>query len=121
MGPAMNILTPEERQKLLEDIQQQNAMGKETLGTSIRRLRLEVTGLDQEIFAAMCKISTRALYQLESDRGNPTLNTLNGILRLFGMKMTLGSLRSAPNLPAETRPMTKKRGARPASKTGQNE
>ncbi|MBU3058218.1 helix-turn-helix transcriptional regulator [Pseudomonas indica] len=116
----MNILTPEERQKLLEDIQLQNTLGKETLGTSIRRLRLEMTGLDQETFAAMCKISTRALYQLESDKGNPTLNTLNGILRLFGMKMTLGSIRSAPIIPTETRTITKKRGARPASKIRQN-
>ncbi|SDN65732.1 helix-turn-helix domain-containing protein [Pseudomonas jinjuensis] len=112
----MNNLPAEERHKLLEDIQLQNALGKETLGTSIRRLRVEVTGLDQETFASMCRMSTKALYQLESDKGNPTINTLNGILRMFGMTMTLGSIRTSPVVPAENRVAIRKRGARPVSR-----
>lgn len=108
----MNV-TPEDRQRLIEDIQQQNALGLETLGVAIRRLRLEVTGLDQESFAAMCKMSTKALYQLENDKGNPTINTLNGILRMFGMMMTLGSIRRSPATTSEHHVVSKKRGSRP--------
>ncbi len=56
---------------------------------AIRRLRLEVTGFDQQTFAQMCGMSTRALYQLETDKGNPTLSTVDSILRKFGLRMGL--------------------------------
>ena len=81
--------TPEDRQALLEDIATQHALGNETLGTAVRRLRLEVTGLDQETFALMCKMSTKALYQIEKDKGNPTLSTIDSIMRKFGLRLGL--------------------------------
>ncbi|WP_107025017.1 helix-turn-helix domain-containing protein [Pseudomonas sp. BBP2017] len=112
----MKLISIEERQKLIEDIKLQNVAGQETLGTTIRRLRVEVTGLDQATFATMCKMSTKALYQLETDKGNPTINTLNGILRIFGMRMTLGSIGNMPIFPTEERTVIKKRGARPAAR-----
>nr|WP_314576420.1 hypothetical protein [uncultured Pseudomonas sp.] len=43
-------------------------------------------------------MSTRALYQIEKDKGNPTLNTIDAILRKFGMRMGLTS--AAKNTPA---------------------
>lgn len=112
----MKLISIEERQQLIEDIKLQNVAGQETLGTSIRRLRVEVTGLDQATFASMCKMSTKALYQLETDKGNPTINTLNGILRIFGMRMTLGSIINVPILPDEDRAVIKTRGARPPAR-----
>ena len=60
----------EQRKQIIDDIMQGHASGRETLGTSIRRLRLEVTGFDQATFAAMCNLSVKALYQLETDREN---------------------------------------------------
>lgn len=92
----MKSLTPAERQRLIEDIKSRGAAGEESLGTSIRRLRLEVTGLDQDSFAAMCKLTTKTLSLLENGKGNPTLNTLNGILKPFGLVMTLGSMSYRP-------------------------
>lgn len=92
----MKNLTPAERQRLIEDIKSRGAAGEESLGTSIRRLRLEVTGLDQDSFAAMCKLTTKTLSLLENGKGNPTLNTLNGILKPFGLVMTLGSMSYRP-------------------------
>ncbi|MFZ5961233.1 helix-turn-helix transcriptional regulator [Pseudomonas knackmussii] len=88
----MKTLSLEERQNILDDIKAQSAMGKESLGTSLRRIRLEITGLDQATFAKMCKMTVRTLSSLENDKGNPTVNTLNSILRPFGMGMTLGSI-----------------------------
>lgn len=81
--------TNERRKEIIEDIAMQHAMGKETLGTAVRRLRLEVTGLDQDTFALMCKMSTKALYQIEKDKGNPTLSTIDSILRKFGLRLGL--------------------------------
>jgi len=85
----MNTMTGEERKRLIEEIMQLHAEGDISLGMAIRRLRLEVTGFDQETFARMCSMSTRALYQLETDKGNPTLSTVDSILRKFGLRMGL--------------------------------
>ena len=89
MGSSMKAITPELRKKLIEDIMQQHDMGNETLGTSIRRLRLEVTGFDQDTFATMCNMSTKALYMIENDKGNPTISTVDAILRKFGLRLGL--------------------------------
>ncbi|MBK5004579.1 helix-turn-helix transcriptional regulator [Pseudomonas sp. S32] len=83
----MKKLQPEERAQLVEEIVERNAAGFDPIGASIRRLRLEVTGLDQETFAAMCKMSTKSLYELESGKSNPKLSTLEAVLRLFGVRM----------------------------------
>lgn len=112
----MKNLTPAERQRLIEDIKSRGAAGEESLGTSIRRLRLEVTGLDQDSFAAMCKLTTKTLSLLENGKGNPTLNTLNGILKPFGLVMTLGSMSYRPvQLVRKDEPdsLRRKRGASP--------
>ena len=86
----------ERRKEIIDDIVMQHVTGIETLGAAIRRLRLEVTGLDQETFAVMCSMSTKALYQIEKDKGNPTINTLETILRKFGLR--LGLTKAATNL-----------------------
>ena len=105
-----------QRKQIIDDIMDAHASGRETLGTSIRRLRLEVTGFDQATFASMCNLSTKALYQIETDKGNPTLGTIETILRKFGLRLGLVAgtpvssvaLREPP--PDVTRPA---RGANP--------
>lgn len=83
----MKAMTGEGRKQLVEEIIRMHADGQLTLGMAVRRLRLEVTGFDQETFARMCGMSIRALYQLETDKGNPTLSTVDSILRKFGLRM----------------------------------
>ncbi|AVD81536.1 XRE family transcriptional regulator [Pseudomonas sp. SWI6] len=70
------------------------------MGVSIRRLPLEVTGLDQQTFAAMCRISTKSLYELESGKSNPRLSTLEAMLRLFDVRM--GMVMTAKDKPTAT-------------------
>lgn len=96
----MKKLQPEERAQLVEDIVKCNAAGLDPIGTSIRRLRLEVTGLDQETFATMCRMSTKSLYELESGKSNPKLSTLEAVLRLFGVRM--GMVMTAKDKPTAT-------------------
>ncbi|ASD20690.1 helix-turn-helix transcriptional regulator [Pseudomonas aeruginosa] len=91
----MKKLQPEERAQLIEEICKCNVVGLDSIGTSIRRLRLEVTGLDQETFAKMCKMSTKSLYELESGKSNPKLSTLEAVLRLFGVRMGLVGISSS--------------------------
>jgi len=80
----MDIL---ERNRILNELQQQLASGEITIGGAVRRLRKEVTGLQQVRFAQMCKLSLRALRQLELDESNPTVQTLNSVFNPFGMQV----------------------------------
>jgi DNA-binding XRE family transcriptional regulator len=82
-----------ERERIRTDIQTQLTAGEISIGVGVRRLRKEVTGLEQARFARMCKISVRALRQLEHDEANPTLHTLNSIFRMFGMQVGLIPIR----------------------------
>lgn len=85
--------TLKNREDVYNDIRRQLDAGSISHGETIRQLRTRVTGLTQADFARMCKISLRTLRQLEQDSGNPTLDTLNSVLRLFGMQMGVVPLR----------------------------
>ena len=67
------------------------------LHEAIRRLRVEVTGLNQSRFAKMCKISMRALNHLEYGDGNPTLKTLESVFKVFGMRISLTMINNPPH------------------------
>ncbi len=75
-----------------------------------------MTGFDQETFASMCKLSARALYLIETDKGNPTLNTLDSILSKFGLRLglmaALSSTAAGPTPLTQTPPPVT-RGAKP--------
>jgi DNA-binding transcriptional regulator YiaG len=82
-----------QRRAILDEIQAGLQDASISMGQAVRRLRHEVTGLKQEQFAAMCKISLRTLRQLELDEGNPTVQTLNGVFRPFGMRVGIVPVR----------------------------
>lgn len=77
----------QQRGIILDELQAQLLAGSISIGSAVKRLRTEITGLRQQQFAGMCKISLRTLRQLEQDEGNPTLQTLNGVFRPFGMRV----------------------------------
>jgi len=81
------------RAEIFDDIWRQLEEGSITLGETIYQLRTRITGLTQADFARMCKISLRTLRQLEQDNGNPTLETVNSVLRAFGMQLGVVPLR----------------------------
>ena len=72
---------------LIEGVLEGIADGSLELGAGIRRLRVEVAKMQQVQFARMCKISVRALIQIEQGEGNPTLKSLNAVFRPFGLQM----------------------------------
>jgi DNA-binding XRE family transcriptional regulator len=78
---------------ILDELKEQLSAGTISIGTAVKRLRNEVTGLRQEQFAGMCKISLRTLRQIEQDEGNPTLQTLNAVFKPFGMRVGIVPLR----------------------------
>lgn len=75
------------RRQIMEEVEQQLNNGDIEFGEAIKTLRKDITGLRQQEFAKLCGVSLRTLAQIESGRGNPTIKTLNQLLRLFGMKV----------------------------------
>ncbi len=61
--------------------------GRLTLGQATRRMR-KIVGLTQLEYAAkVLKMYPRVLMEIEKDRGNPTLETLEKIAKPFGLKV----------------------------------
>ncbi len=80
-----------DRQALLSQLQAELLDGRTSIGTAVRQLRIDLTGLRQDQFAGMCKISLNTLQQLEHDHGNPTVRTLNAVFNPFGMRVGIVS------------------------------
>ncbi|WP_047290086.1 MULTISPECIES: helix-turn-helix transcriptional regulator [Pseudomonas] len=85
--------TLEQRGLLIDNIRQELAAGRLSIGDAVKRLRTEVTGLHQSQFARMCRISLRTLIHIEHGDGNPTLKSLNAVFKPFGLQMGVVSLR----------------------------
>ncbi|SCZ69860.1 MULTISPECIES: helix-turn-helix transcriptional regulator [Pseudomonas] len=85
--------TLEQRGLLIDNIHQELAAGRLSVGDAVKRLRTEVTGLHQSQFARMCRISLRTLIHIEHGDGNPTLKSLNAVFKPFGLQMGVVSLR----------------------------
>ncbi|MCD9570896.1 helix-turn-helix domain-containing protein [Pseudomonas protegens] len=83
----------EQRGLLIDNIRQELAAGRLSVGDAVKRLRTEVTGLHQSQFARMCRISLRTLIHIEHGDGNPTLKSLNAVFKPFGLQMGVVSLR----------------------------
>ena len=83
----MRKLSAEERQEERRELYEMAPHSALELGETVRRMR-RITGLTQAEFAEkVAGISRRALAQIESGEGNPTLETLEKIGRAFGLKM----------------------------------
>jgi DNA-binding transcriptional regulator YiaG len=72
----------EAREQLYRDL----AAGTLTLGQSVKAMR-RLSRLTQPEFAAHRGISVDALRKIESDLGNPTVQTLDKIVQVFGLQV----------------------------------
>ena len=78
--------TEELRSKKLE-LYNALAAGKLTIGQATKAMR-KITGLTQPEYAQkVLGIYPRVLMDIEKDKGNPTLETLNKIAKPFGLKV----------------------------------
>lgn len=93
MWQMMIPMTVRERTILLESIREDLAKDSLTFHQAVRRLRVEVTGLNQSQFAKMCKISVRTLVYMEHGEGNQTLKSLDAVFKPFGMKLGVMRIR----------------------------
>lgn len=77
------VQTREAKEHLFEAL----ASGEITIGQATKRMR-RIVGLTQKDYAEkVLKIYPRVLMEIEKDRGNPTLETLEKIAKPFGLKL----------------------------------
>jgi len=85
------------RREILTQVEQGIANGDLLLGEGLQRLRKEISGLNQKDFSKLCGVSLRTLAGIESGQANPTLDTINQLFSLFGLKVGLVSKYSDTN------------------------
>ena len=77
------------RAELLALVEQSLSSGQLTFGGAARILRKHIARLNQHEFAELCGVSRRTLAAIEMDEGNPTVNSLNQVFKLFGLELGL--------------------------------
>ena len=80
--PVAPELAAERRQALYRDV----ASGTITIGQAVHVMR-KISRLTQPEFAKHRGISVQALRQIESESGNPTVETLNKVVSIFGLQV----------------------------------
>jgi DNA-binding XRE family transcriptional regulator len=74
--------------------------GEMTIGEAMKAMR-EMTGLTQAEFAAHRGVSRRVIQDIERGTGNPTVESLNSIAKLFGLQVGFVPIRrNEPTPPA---------------------
>ncbi len=63
-------------------------MNADTIGDAIKRRRAQLD-VDQKSLSEICGISVHALSNIESGKGNPTINTLNLVLEALGLELQI--------------------------------
>lgn len=76
-----------ERTSLRNAILAQLLKGELTQGQTLKKLRVEVLGLNQERYTQLVKVSRLTLSEIENDKGNYSVATLNQVFRPMGLEV----------------------------------
>lgn len=84
--PRLKKPSREEQNALRESFYEQIAGGGLTLPEAVKAMR-KMTGLTQAEFAAHRGVSRRVIQDIERGTGNPSVDSLNSIAKLFGLRV----------------------------------
>lgn len=104
--PRRKKPTRDEQNVMRRDFYDKLAQNELDLPEAMKAMR-KMTGLTQAEFAAHRGVSRRVIQDIERGTGNPTVESLNSIAKMFGLKVGLVSIRrNGPALTAVTNPTT---------------
>lgn len=63
--------------------------GEMTQGQALRKLRIEMLGVNQKQYMKMVKVSRQTLSNIENDKGNYSVETINQVFKPFGFELGL--------------------------------
>jgi transcriptional regulator with XRE-family HTH domain len=84
--PRRNPPTRDEQNALRRAFYDNLEQGEMTIPEALKAMR-EMTGLTQAEFAAHRGVSRRVIQDVERGTGNPTVESLNSIAKLFGLRV----------------------------------
>jgi DNA-binding XRE family transcriptional regulator len=96
--PRRTPLTREEQNALRRAFYERIGRGDLTIADTMKAMR-EMTGLTQAEFAAHRGVSRRVIQDIERGTGNPTVESLNRIAKLFGLQVGFVPIRRNEPLP----------------------
>lgn len=85
-GRLKRPVDPEVAAERRAELYRSVASGQVSVGQAVAKMR-KLSRLTQEEFARHRGISVQALRQIERDQGNPTVETLNKITEVFGLRV----------------------------------
>jgi DNA-binding XRE family transcriptional regulator len=85
----MNDLTPSQKEQFLIELTTALFKGEITQGELLKKLRSEYLDLTQDAYAKLVGISRRSLHEVESDRRQLNLSTLNKVFSPLGFSIGL--------------------------------
>lgn len=86
MDRRRKYVDPEVDRQLRDAFYGAVANGSMSVGEAVATMR-RISKLTQPEFARHRGISVQALRQIEADKGNPTIDTLNKVASIFGLKV----------------------------------
>lgn len=95
-GRLKRPIDPETAAERRAELYRSLASGEVSVGQAVAKMR-KLSRLTQEEFARHRGISVQALRQIERDQGNPTIETLNKITEVFGLRVGFVQLRRTPH------------------------
>ncbi|HVW53138.1 MAG TPA: helix-turn-helix domain-containing protein [Trinickia sp.] len=84
--PRRTRPTRDEQNALRRAFYEKIERGELTIPEAIKAMR-EMTGLTQAEFAAHRGVSRRVIQDIERGTGNPTVDSLNSVAKLFGLRV----------------------------------
>lgn len=98
--PRKTRPTRDEQNAMRRAFYEKIGRGEMTIGEAMKAMR-EMTGLTQAEFAAHRGVSRRVIQDIERGTGNPTVESLNSIAKLFGLQVGFVPIRrNEPTSPA---------------------
>ncbi|WP_318520636.1 helix-turn-helix transcriptional regulator [Photobacterium leiognathi] len=86
--------SPSERKNKINAIVKQLIFGQLSQGNALKKLRIEILGLKQDVFAKMVGVSRKTISDIENDRGHFKADILDKVFKPFGLK--IGLIPSSP-------------------------
>lgn len=86
VSPNQSTISPLDRQAVLHAAIRDLLLGNITQGQTLKKLRVEVLGLNQDAYAELVGVSRKTVSDVENDKGNYSSEIVNKIFKPFGLR-----------------------------------
>lgn len=89
VSDGKNRVDTQQRKTVMNAIIKRLLFGEMTQGEALKRLRIDVLGLQQAAYADLVSVSRKTLSEIENDKGNYSVEIVNKAFKPFGLVVGL--------------------------------